>query len=381
VPNGAPIGKEWGGALGREAASLPMRIRVRAFISGPAGRSQKLGRAFGAMAVLSSIALYACGSSPTPSPSPISITCPAGRSVDSPEGTPVAVTFDAPVTSGGTAPVMTTCSPASGSLFPVGSTTVVCQAADASGRATSCTLAVVVQVPPQLLYTQITAFGDSITEGKASEPVAAGSALFRELSRAGPVQAEQAFYQSPEPYPEGVQRRLTASYPSQSLTVVNAGLGGERAANALSRFKAVLASTRPEVVLLMEGTNDLSSATGAGPAITGLDAMVMEALAQGRRVCLATIAPIRAGGLAHRDSTAARVPAFNDRVRALAAARRVVLVDVYNAMKDDMDTLIGIDDLHPTEQGIAVIADTFTVALRANFERTPTTAAASRARW
>jgi lysophospholipase L1-like esterase len=154
--------------------------------------------------------------------------------------------------------------------------------------------------------------------------------------------------------------------------VVNAGVSGEFAASAPgrpggeSRFRSVLLAHRPEVVLLMEGTNDLLSPSGADAAIAALDRMIAEAISQNRRVCLATIPPQRPDGLRNRAEVAARVPPFNERIRSLAAARGVVLVDVYNAMKDDL-SLIGLDDLHPTERGFGVIADTFVEAIRRHF--------------
>jgi Domain of unknown function (DUF5666)/Fibronectin type III domain/HYR domain len=73
---------------------------------------------------------------------PPSIMCPV-PSATSYDGKPVAVTFTATV-SGGTAPVSSTCTPASGSLFPVGTTALNCSANDAKGLTASCTSSVIV---------------------------------------------------------------------------------------------------------------------------------------------------------------------------------------------------------------------------------------------
>jgi hypothetical protein len=54
-------------------------------------------------------------------------------------------------------------------------------------------------------------------------------------------------------------------------------------------------------------------------------------------------------------------------VRALAASHSAVLVDVYAGMKDDL-SLIGIDDLHPTEHGYEVMAQIYFDAIKAAFE-------------
>jgi hypothetical protein len=80
---------------------------------------------------------------PTNAPS-VSCTAPTASSLD---GNPVIVNF-APVVVGGLPPVTTTCSPASGSLFPVGSTSLTCSAVDALLRTASCSSVVVVSAPP-----------------------------------------------------------------------------------------------------------------------------------------------------------------------------------------------------------------------------------------
>ena len=65
--------------------------------------------------------LGACGSTPNaPTPIPLTITCPANVAVQSPDGNAVTATFEAPRTSGGTAPITSTCTPQNGSQFPVG---------------------------------------------------------------------------------------------------------------------------------------------------------------------------------------------------------------------------------------------------------------------
>jgi len=264
----------------------------------------------------------------------------------------VTVTFAAPTAAGGKQPVTTSCTPTSGSLFQVGSTSVTCQASDAAGTNASCSFSVTVRPPPGLQFTQFLAFGDSITEGGTSDPVPPNTVL-------GPLAL------TPEPYPLGVQRRLSAQYPLQAIRVINAGVTGEVAyEGGVGRFRSVISANRPEVVLLMEGSNDISTPSGLDPGIAALATMVQEASSQGRPVCLATIPPHRPDGIRRRALIAARVDPFNDRIRALAETRRVLLVDVHNAM--DL-TMIGFDDVHPTARGYSVISHTVIDAIRRNF--------------
>src|SRR5262245_9757122 len=70
------------------------------------------------------------------------IRCPA-PSATSPDGKSMALTF-APTVSGGTAPLTTTCTPASGSLFPVGTTPLSCGVTDALTLTSTCSSVVTV---------------------------------------------------------------------------------------------------------------------------------------------------------------------------------------------------------------------------------------------
>ena len=161
-------------------------------------------------------------------------------------------------------------------------------------------------------------------------------------------------------------------YRQQMPVVLNDGNPGETASGTgVQRFRGELLHHRPDVVLLMEGTNDLlSGQAGADSAIDALRAMVTEAKSQSVRVALATIPPQRPGG--RRDAVAKSIPAFNDRVRALASAEGAVLVDVFNGMKDDL-SYIGVDDLHPTVRGYDAMATIYFEAIKNVYEERPAT--------
>ena len=126
------------------------------------------------IAVLTTL-VVSCGEGSPNQPSPptpsLTITCPTNRSVQSADGNATGVSFDAPQTAGGTAPITTTCSPSSGSQFAIGSTTVVCDARDASSRQASCSFTVQVQSPPRLTSAKFLAFGDSLTYGVVSASI------------------------------------------------------------------------------------------------------------------------------------------------------------------------------------------------------------------
>jgi lysophospholipase L1-like esterase len=307
-----------------------------------------------ALAVLACVP--GCSKSPIAPPAPpaggvLSILCPQPISADSADGNSVNVSFDAPTTTNGRAPVSTSCTATSGSPFAVGSTTVSCEAKDAGGQSASCNFTVTVRPPPKLMYSRYMAFGDSLTEGVVS------------------LSATVLTVDLPASYPSALRNLLRTRYPTQSLNVINAGSAGEFASGeGIRRFGSALAANQPEVVLLMEGTNDLLfQQRGIQPALDALDAMMSEAEAHNVRVCLATIPPQRGGSIPDRTIVAGIIPGFNDQVRALATRHNAVIVDVYAAMKDDL-SLIGKDNLHPTVHGYEVMASTFEAAIMRSFD-------------
>jgi uncharacterized repeat protein (TIGR01451 family) len=85
-----------------------------------------------------------------------SISCPANISaVENPTGSGVAVVnYPLPTTNDNCQGVTTVCTPPTGSIFPVGSTSVTCTATDAGGNPASCSFNVMVQGGlPMLLVT------------------------------------------------------------------------------------------------------------------------------------------------------------------------------------------------------------------------------------
>jgi lysophospholipase L1-like esterase len=269
------------------------------------------------------------------------------------------VSYPTPEATGGQPPVTVTCTPASNTSFPVGSTTVTCEAVDRANRQTSCSFFVSV-VRPRLVATRFLAFGDSLTLGVTS---------------ASPT---MLLANRPDSYPFKLGALLTARYQTQTPEALNDGVGGETAARTPAsqsigrlRLPGSLDANDPEVLLLMEGTNDLlSGTTGAENALVALEEMVILGRGRGARVLLATIPPQRSGGLRNRDRVAAMIPGFNDSIRQIAARQGVPLVDVYRALENRMD-LIGVDDLHPTPQGYDLIAMTFFDVIRATLEENP----------
>lgn len=321
--------------------------------------------------LLSLLAVASCGSKPTgplvQANSP-ALSCPASITVESVTGAALPVTFTVPTAVGGEAPVSAvTCTAQPGATFPLGSTIVTCTATDGFQRQGVCSFTVTVATRPSILKTKFLAFGDSLTFGRCN---------------IAPAECP--------PYTVRLRELLEARYASQTFTITNVGIPGEIAADDIAiplgrlagqdRLPSELARYSPEVLLLMEGANDLffgalTPTLTFQHALGALDRMATAAQAQGVIVFLATIPPQRSpapAGTPNRDVVAGLIPSFNDGIRAIAASRGATLVDVYAAMVTDIPSLIGADNLHPTEEGLRRMGEIFYAAIRNALDNTPT---------
>jgi lysophospholipase L1-like esterase len=286
------------------------------------------------------------GSSTEPSgvkdPRRATAVCPAPVVTQSANGQPVPVTFNDPQAISGAQPLSISCSPASGTAFPVGTTTVACTITDARQQSFSCSFTVKVVGPPRLSTSTILAFGDSLTSGSSPpDPI--------------------------DSYPSHLRPKLAARYVGQAITLINDGRAGENAsATGRTRLPVALDIYRPGALILLEGSNDLlGGSAGATAGLAALTEMVRGARGRGITVFLATLPPQRLNG--PRNGVARAIPGFNDSIRALAQREGAILVDIYEAMGGD-GRYIGPDDLHPTPQGFEVMAQAFFNAIQQRLE-------------
>jgi lysophospholipase L1-like esterase len=345
-------------------------------ISGPR-RDEPGAAALQLLAALPLMCLLAsCGDSPGgPSGTGPKLSCPASLSQTSSGGASLSVVYPLPTVSGGLPPLVgPTCTPPTGSSFPTGVSAVACTVTDSQARSDLCTFTITVTLPPKLAATNFLAFGDSITYGEdGANNVAQGF---------DPRRLHPSIQLTGRTYPDDLQAELHTRYTLQGLRVVNGGVRGESVIfgtpsnpSGMARFGLVSAGTY-DVALLMEGANDLGNiangTTTYAAIMEGFSAMIDHARAVGMRPFLATIPPENPDPPMPCDPSCRGVdgpivPAFNDQVRALAAAKNVPLVDVYLAFNGDL-SLIGPDGLHPTATGYQVIADAFFGAFKQNLE-------------
>jgi len=263
------------------------------------------------------------------------------------------VTYASPDRRGGQGEVSVTCAPESGATFPLGSTRVECVATDALNRTGTCEFQVAIEPPLRLRRTRIMAFGDSLTEGQSVVP-----GTDNVLLQASPDAA----------YPAVLSRLLAERYTDQRVIVTNRGKGGEQAFIGLARFVDSFRADLPDVVVLLEGSNDLYR--GQGPqaiadAEAGISELAADARNHGARVFICALPPTKPG---RRNIPLSTIVATNERFKVVARGEGAYFVDTFNPLLADLDANIDSDGLHLTTLGYRRVGEVVFAAIKADLE-------------
>ncbi len=197
-------------------------------------------------------------------------------------------------------------------------------------------LGTTIQAADYISANTIVAFGDSITYGD-------------QTSTGGPKTA----------YPRYLGGMIGKS-------VINCGKGGEAVANGSVRIGTVISTYHPDLMLIMDGINDLWwKGTSFQRIQTLLDSMILQCQEAGSWVVLATVTPATDSTLNNKFAS------FNDAyIYSLASLRNVPVAEVYQAITSQsgwrtrlMNNLPD-DPVHPNDAGEVVIAQAFNTAIR-----------------
>ena len=150
---------------------------------------------------------------------------------------------------------------------------------------------------------------------------------------------------------------------------VNRGISGQTTPQMLIRFRPDVLALKPQVVVILAGTNDIAGNTGPMTLEAigdNLASMAELARAAGVRVVLASLLPV--SDYEKRDDKPivqterrppAQIRALNEWIRSYAAAHGHVYLDYYTATADERGFLkseLSDDGLHPNAEGYAVMA-------------------------
>jgi lysophospholipase L1-like esterase len=312
-----------------------------------------------------------CGHSPvmTPPPEAPAISCPADVSIRGVAGSGRDITFTAPSTTGGTQPITVSCAPASGTRFTTGATPVACMAMDAQGRQVSCSFAVTL-TPLLIDVTRFIAFGDSVTAGENGRPSPLNS-----------------FVDFPNLYPLKLEGLLNAEYPNQGIAVLNRGFGGDSVERSVEKLPAVLEMDRGDVLLLLDGYNNLLADCTPDRSGSAACARKIDDVVAGLRECI-RIARVSAYGIKYifvstitppgplvgsRDRRIAgdAIVRTNAALATMVRAQGATLVDTYARFAGHEAEYIDDDGLHLRPAGYQAMAQAFFDVIRETVSATP----------
>jgi lysophospholipase L1-like esterase len=207
--------------------------------------------------------------------------------------------------------------------------------------------------PPEarriLLTPNIVAFGDSVTAGSHSASLV--------IAEAEPNHVN---------YPAYLASLLASRYTQPpTIRVTNSGVPGELALDGKDRIGSVLDSVRPNLVLILEGVNDINASRNVAQIAADIQTMVSRAQARGVRILLARLPPVT---INHdpNGTVQEQIRQLNARIDTISnQAGLGSAVDLYNALTFEM---IGNDGLHPNDAGYQQIGRTFFDAIVQRFE-------------
>ena len=175
-----------------------------------------------------------------------------------------------------------------------------------------------------VLGVEIIAFGDSITAGTGSN---SGG------------------------YPSRLQQIIEST--GKPCTIYNLGIPGERTYQGVERIDTVLDSIPADVILIMEGTNDIRSGHPWQTTQLNLQLMIDKAKARGVTPILATLTP------SDQVNSEVLIPnRWNPMIKELAKQNSITLVDQYSAIEALWPSLTN-DGIHPNDNGYLYLAETW----------------------
>jgi lysophospholipase L1-like esterase len=199
----------------------------------------------------------------------------------------------------------------------------------------------------------IVALGDSTTAGTPAHK----SPIEAPPNGSGNVESQYAYW-------------LTKAHPDWQ--VLNRGVNGERSDQIRARFARDVTRTKPAVVVIIAGVNDVYQGRSADEVESELEAMYDAARAAKIVVVAGSIIPFN---VASADQNA-RMHAVNDWIRAYASrhAGAVVFCDTRAAVAapGQPDRLVSSpDDLHPSPDGYKRMADALEPAIKLALSKAP----------
>jgi lysophospholipase L1-like esterase len=152
------------------------------------------------------------------------------------------------------------------------------------------------------------------------------------------------------------------SYPAQMAgilgkTVYNLGVDGQRSDAGVSRTGSALKRYKPGYMCILYGANDVIHGGSHDAVIGNLRSMVQQCKANKTIPVVGTLPPMVRGHELFNSS----VVGLNPKIVQMAKEEGADVADLSGAFGDD-ESLLQSDGLHPTAEGMKIIATTFAAA-------------------
>lgn len=143
----------------------------------------------------------------------------------------------------------------------------------------------------------------------------------------------------------------------ENKTFVNRGIGGQTTPQMLVRFRPDVLNLKPELVVILAGTNDIAGNTGPSTLemiMDNLISMTELALANNIKVVLSSVLPAYDYSWKPELEPAQKIVALNKMIKDYAEENGIVYLDYFSAMADERNGLkdgYTYDGVHPNEAG------------------------------
>ena len=144
---------------------------------------------------------------------------------------------------------------------------------------------------------------------------------------------------------------------------INRGIGGQTTPQMLIRFKPDVVDLKPEIVVILAGTNDIAGNTGPSNAKMITDnifSMAEIAKAYQMKVVLSSILPVYEYDWAREiKDPPSTIQAVNDALNQYASDHGLIYLDYFSSMVDERQSLNSdytSDGVHPNESGYILMS-------------------------
>ena len=152
---------------------------------------------------------------------------------------------------------------------------------------------------------------------------------------------------------------LDQSFPAASY--VNRGISGQTTAQMLLRFRQDVVALKPQVVVILAGTNDIAENTGPA-TVEEIEDNLMSvadiAKINGIRVVLSSILPVGQYPWRTEIRPIEKIAALNSWLAEYSIAHKLNYIDYFSEMQDGkhwMKSELGPDGVHPNAAGYALM--------------------------